>query len=63
MTDAHDVLALNESRASYSADLEPDELAFQDFDVTEPLLDDRAREFLSDYLERKEPGHAWRRRL
>jgi len=29
VTDAHDVLALNGSRASYSADLDPDELAFQ----------------------------------
>lgn len=35
----------------------------RDFDVTAPLLDEGARAFLADYLERKEPGHPWQRRL
>lgn len=35
----------------------------RDFDVTMPLLDDWARAFLADYLERKEPRHPWLQRL
>ncbi len=35
----------------------------RDFDVTLPLLDDRARAFLADYLRRKEPAHPWQQRL
>ena len=34
-----------------------------DLDAALPLLSDRARDFLADYLDRKEPGHPWRDRL
>ena len=34
-----------------------------DFAAALPLLDERAREFLADYLARKEPEHPWRERL
>lgn len=34
-----------------------------DFAATLPLLDSRQREFLADYLARREPDHAWRPRL
>ncbi|MEP6665024.1 MAG: hypothetical protein ABJA81_01135 [Nocardioidaceae bacterium] len=35
----------------------------RDLEATLPLLDDRARAWLADYLARKEPEHAWRGRL
>ncbi|MGH3447566.1 MAG: nucleotidyltransferase domain-containing protein [Nocardioidaceae bacterium] len=35
----------------------------QDFAVAAPMLDDRARGWLADYLRRVEPGHPWSQRL